>query len=112
MSVADVYTREMAGVTFMDLLLAQALAAGLEREARSDSPPPENFFRLPSDPEAWRNVQEACKKENMVVALEITDGSFPQQQREFMDLAREFDNIPFMRVQIGAGDTFDKVDLA
>ena len=97
----------------MDLLLAQALAAGLEREGRSAArPPPENFFRLPSDPDAWRKLKEACKEENMVVVIEITDNvndNCRQLQAIFMDIAREIDNIPFLRVQVGNGGTYDEV---
>ena len=102
----------MAGISFLDLMFAEALASGLRREAaRAERPPPDNFFRIPSDPRAWRQIQEACKKENMVIAIEITDNSANcmRIQQVFMDLAREFDGVPFMRVQVGAGGTYDEV---
>ena len=40
-------------MSFLDLLLAEALAAGMARAAAEarDRPPPNNFFVLPSDPE-------------------------------------------------------------
>ena len=98
----------------MDFLQAPTPAAGLGLGRASSSrsiarPPPDNFFRLPSDPGEWRKVHELWQKENMVAALEFTDDNFPQEQREFMDLARDFDSIPFLRVEISPGETFDKV---
>ena len=106
----------MAGLTFMDLLFAEALASGLAREARrAERPPPDNFFVLPRDPKAWRQLQEACKKEHLVFAVEFTDGMNENCRRiqpHFVDLAREFDSIPFVRVQIGPGATFDEVSVS
>ena len=103
----------MAGVTFLDLLFAEALASGLAREARRDHrPPPDNFFLLPSDPDAWRLLHVACKKENMVIGVEFTDAvseNCRRMQPLFMDLAREHDGMPFFRVQIGRGGTYDEV---
>lgn len=107
----------MAGLTFLDLMLAEALAAGLARDSiRAERrPPPDNFFLLPSDPAAWRKVQEASKKENMVVCIEITNDTTENCRRVqtiFMDMAREFEGIPFFRVIIRPGATFDEVSSA
>lgn len=104
----------MAGLTFLDLMLAEALAAGLARDSiRAERrPPPDNFFLLPSDPAAWRKVQEASKKENMVVCIEITNDTTENCRRVqtiFMDMAREFEGIPFFRVIIRPGATFDEL---
>ena len=105
----------MAGISFLDLLFAEALASGMAREARSrERPPPDNFFLLPRDPRAWRQFRAASKKENLVIAVEITDDvneNCQRMQRVFVDLAREFDCIPFLRVQIGGGGggTYDEV---
>ena len=104
-------------VSFLDLMLAEALASGLAREARraeESRPPPENFFTLPPDPIAWKLIQEASRKENMVVCIEFTrnnDFCRPAQHL-FMNLAREFE-IPFFRATIEQGKTYDMVrDLA
>ena len=103
----------MAGISFLDLLFAEAIASGMAREARSrERPPPDNFFVLPRDPRAWRQIQAASKKENMVIAVEVTDDvseNCQRLQREFVDLAREHDGMPFLRVKIGGGSTFDEV---
>ena len=105
--------REMAGISFLDLLFAEAIASGMAREARTrERPPPDNFFILPRDPRAWLQIQAASKKENMVIAVEITDDSNEnclRMQRIFMDMAREHDGMPFLRVKIGLGCTFDQV---
>ena len=106
----------MAGISFMDLLFAEALAAGLAREAqarREAEKPPENFFILPRDPQAWRQIQVASKKENMVIAVEITDNineNCKRIQSVFIQLARKYDSIPFLRASIGLGCTFDEVN--
>ena len=103
----------MAGISFLDLMLAEALASGLAREARrTERPPPDNFFLVPRDPNPWRQIQTACKKENMVIAVEITDDrneNCRRVQSLFVEMAREFDNIPFLRVKIALGSTFDEV---
>lgn len=103
----------MANLTFLDLLFAEALASGLAREARrAERPPPENFFLLPNDPDAWSKIQEASRKENMVVCIEFTDNSNDNCKRVqgiFMDLAREFDGIPFVRAVIRPGNTYNLV---
>ena len=107
----------MAGISFLDLLFAEALASGMAREARSRGrPPPDNFFLLPRDPRAWRQIQIASKKENMVIAVEITDSvseNCQRMQKVFVEMAREFDGMPFLRVQISGGpfggSTYDEV---
>ncbi len=103
----------MANLSFLDLILAEALAAGLARErAQAEKPPPHNFFVLPKDLRAWRQIKEACKKENMVVCLEITrkdQEKCVRVQGIYMDMAREFENIPFLRVFIEPLSTFDEV---
>jgi len=110
------FCKKMAGISFLDLMLAEALASGLAREARrAERPPPDNFYLLPRDPNAWRQIQTACKKENMVIAVEITDNineNCRRVQSLFVDMAREFDSIPFLRAQIGLGNTFDEVSVA
>ena len=98
----------------MDLLLAEALAAGLARQMAEERqrPPPENFFVLPSDPQAWRKLHAACREEHMVICIEITDDSHPPSKRlqpPVVDLAREVQQIPFFRVKIGFARTYDQV---
>lgn len=100
----------MANISFLDLMFAEALASGLAREAmRAEQPPPDNFFLLPPVPEAWSKIQEASRKENMVVCVEFTSDNCKPLQRLFMDLAREFEGIPFLRAVIRPGITYDKV---
>ena len=109
------YSRET--MAFLNFLLAEALAAGLERAAAQDQreqqlPPPPNFFVLPRDPRAWRKFHEACKKENMVIAIEITDNSkayCKRVQSLFMSEARKFESIPFVRVEIESGLIYKEV---
>ena len=99
-------------MSFLDLLLAEAISAGLARQAAEREPPPENFFVLPGDPRAWRMFQAASKKETMVVAIEITNNMAPNcraVQPLFIELARKFSNVPFLRVEIGLGRTYDEV---
>ena len=109
---------KMAGISFLDLMFAEALASGLAREAqarRTERPPPDNFYLLPRDPNAWKQIQTACKKENMVIAVEITDNineNCKRVQSLFVDMAREFDSIPFLRAQVGLGNTFEEVSVA
>ena len=44
-------------MSFLDLLLAEAIASGLARAAaEAQRPPPENFFVLPADPEVRKYV--------------------------------------------------------
>ena len=100
----------MANITFLDLMLAEALASGLAREAqrRTERPPPDNFFLLPQDPNAWGKLRDASKKENMVVCIEFCHKG--KEQEVFMDLAREFEGIPFVRAAIGLGASYDEVE--
>lgn len=98
----------MANISFLDLMFAEALASGLAREAAmAEKPPPDNFFLLPPGLDAWKKIELASRKENMVVCFEFTDDSCKPAQRIFMDLAREFESIPFVRVEIGLGRTYD-----
>lgn len=102
----------MAGISFLDLMLAEALAAGVARERAAAERPPENFFNIPRDPQAWRNIQTACKKEHMVIGVEITDNmneNCRRNQAIFLQLARKYDNLPFFRATISLGCTFDEV---
>ena len=100
----------MANITFLDIMLADALASGLAREAqrRTERPPPDNFFLLPQDPNAWGKLRDASKKENMVVCIEFCHKG--KEQEVFMDLAREFEGIPFVRAAIGFGGSYDEVE--
>ena len=117
-TAASVVLNEMAGprISFLDLVFADALATGLARAAqrRAERPPPDNFYVLPNNIVAWKLLHATNKKENMVVAIEFTDNSSPackSLQPQFVDLAREFDDIPFLRVVIGPGSTFNEVGL-
>lgn len=107
-----VHVVKMAGMSFFDLMLAEALAGGLAREAaRRERPPPENVFLLPKNLDAWRQVKDACRKENMVFLVDITDGSSENCTRidnVFIDMAREFDGLPFFIVKVGPFGTFDE----
>ena len=99
-------------MSFFDLLLAEAISAGLAREAAAREPPPENFFTLPRDPRAWRMFKAASEKETMVVAIEVTNNmaaNCRSVQPLFVDLARKFSSVPFLRVEIGLGSTYDEV---
>lgn len=102
-------------MSFLDLLLAEAIASGLAREAaRERQPPPENFFVLPDDTAAWKRFQAASQKENMVVAIEVTDNRADNcraVQPLFIELARKFESLPFLRVEIGPGKTYDEVHV-
>lgn len=106
----------MAGISLMDLLFADALASGLARGAvlQERRPPPENFFVLPRDPRAWQQLREVCRKENLVIAVEVAEKGHEPSERvhmRFVDLAREFDGVPFLRLEIGVGigGTYDEV---
>ena len=100
---------------FMELLLAEALAGGMARHLAQERerPPPDNFFVLRPDSNAWRKLKENCKRENTVICFEITDDSHPpsiQLQGPVIDLAREMENVPFFRVKLAPGQTFDQVE--
>ena len=107
----------MAGLTFLDLMLADALAGGLAREhareqARRERPPPDNVFVIPKELRSWNQIKEACRKENMVFLMVITDGTSENCKRVdsvFFDMAREFDGLPFFLVKVGPFGTFDQV---
>ena len=101
-------------MSFLDLLLAEAISAGLARQAAAREPPPENFFVLPRDPRAWRMFQAASEKETMVAAIEITNTApnCRAVQPLFIELARKFSNVPFLRVEIGLGSTYDEVSCS
>ena len=99
----------------MDLLFAEALASGMARGARQERrPPPDNFFVLPREPQAWRQLRDVCRKEHLVIAVEVTESGHEGSQRIqplFVELAREFDGVPFLRlgIGIGIGGTYDEV---
>lgn len=106
----------MERMSFLDFLLAEALIGGLRRDLRdgdSDGTTPKNFFVLPKDDvRAWQKIHEACKKDNMVIVVEFTDNVNDNCRRVrplFVNLAREFEGIPFMRVVVtpGSDDFFE-----
>jgi hypothetical protein len=95
----------MRGMSFLDVALAKALASGLAHDTirmhESLRSPPSNYFVLSKDPKAWNQFKEDGKKENLVFCMEFIDEDM--SSRVFIDLAREFDGIPFVRVQVGQG---------
>ena len=96
--------RRMRGMSFLDVALAKALAAGLAHDTmrmQSLRPPPSNYFVLSKDPKAWNQFKEDGRKENLVFCMEFIDEDM--SSTVFIDLAREFDSIPFVRVQVGQG---------
>ena len=103
----------MAGLTFLDLMLADALAGGIAREqARRERPPPDNVLVIPKELHAWNQIKEACRRENRVFLMDITDGTSENCKRVdgvFFDMAREFDGLPFFLVKVGPFETFDQV---
>ena len=92
-------------MSFLDVVLAKALASGLAhdtlRRQESLRPSPDNYFVLSKDPNAWKQFKEDGRKENLVFCMEFIDEDM--SSRVFIDLAREFDGIPFVRVQVGQG---------
>ena len=100
--------------TFLDFLLMKELVESLESQTRDSAEEkraeekesdPENLF-LVVDQKAWKRAQESCKREKLVVAMEITnpfDDSCRRVRPLFTDLAKEFDSIPFFRVVTGPG---------
>lgn len=63
---------------------------------------------------AWRKLYEACNKEHMVICIEITDDNHAPSRRVqplIVDLAREISQIPFFRVKVGFGRTYDQVSF-
>ena len=102
------------GINLMDLMFASVLAEGLAEamKAGSETPPPENFISLPRDPQAWHQIRDTSKKENMVVAIDIANNLNQESKRlqpMFVDLAREFEGVPFVRATIGPAGTFEEV---
>lgn len=98
----------------MDALFAEALAAGLARAIIGERPPPDNFYVLSGNPLAWMRMQLASKRENLVVAVEFSNPQTESSKKVrplFVDLAREFDNVPFVRANIEPGQTFAAVKL-
>ena len=111
--------RELEMASLLNFLLMQELVESLKRdeeekeEKQREEAPPKNFFQV-NDYKAWRGGQEACKREQMVIALEITDQFSDSSGRVrplFLRLAKEFDSIPFLSVLTGPGRrlTTDKV---
>ena len=101
-------------MAFLNLLLAEALAAGLERAESEEpqKPPPPNFFVLPRDPQVWCKFRDACREENLVIAVEVTDNSkvnCRKVQPLFLKEAHKFESIPFLRVEIEFGRTYKQV---
>lgn len=94
----------MAQISFLDFMLAKALAAGLAHEIamQEHTPPPNNYFVLSNQQQAWEQFKEANKKENMVFCIEFVPEELSKSTL-FMDLARDHDNIPFLRVKVGEG---------
>lgn len=99
--------------TFLDFLLMKELVASLENQTRDNEerrggekePKPENYL-LVVDQKSWKGAQETCKRQKLVVAMEITnqfDDSCRRVQPLFINLAKEFDSIPFFRVVTGPG---------
>lgn len=92
-------------MSFLDVVLAKALASGLAhdtlRRQESLRPSQDNYFVLSKDPNAWKQLKEDGRKENLVFCMEFIDEDM--SSRVFIDLAREFDGIPFVSVQIGQG---------
>ena len=98
-------------LSFLDLMLAEALASGLAhgvRHQRQEKPPPENFFALSNEPQAWEQFKEASKKENMVVCVEFVTKELSRSTL-FVDLAREHEGIPFIRVIVSDVEEFENV---
>ena len=63
------------------------------------------------DPQVWKQFKEDSRKENLVFCVEFIDEDM--SSTVFVDLAREFDSIPFVGVQVGQGvqGSFDDVSL-
>ena len=81
-------------------------------QARRERPPPDNVFVIPTEADGWYIVRDACRKDNMVFLVDITDGSSGNCRRvdsAFFDLAREFDGIPFFLCKVGPFGTHDQV---
>ena len=97
--------------TFLDVLLANAVASGLAHgviHQQQEKPPPENFFELSKEPKAWEQFKEASKRENMVVCVEFVTKDLSKTTL-FVDLAREHEGIPFVRVIVSDEEQFGDV---
>ena len=109
---SSIFARNMdRRLSFLDFLLAEALASGLAhgvRNQRQEKPPPENFFELPNEPQAWEQFKEASKKENMIVCIEFVTKELSRSTL-FVDLAREHEGIPFVRVTVSDEELFENV---
>lgn len=107
---------KMAGISFLDLMFAEMLAGELaaRESAKRERALPGNVFVL-QKPAAWREIKEACRKENMVFAVDISDGHSENCKRVegvFIEMAKEFDGLPFFIVRVGLQETFVEVSLA
>ena len=99
---------------FLEFMLAGTMA-GLAREAmraRAQDEEPDNLCKIPPDPRAWQQIHSGCKRDHLVVVIEITDDVHENCKRvrpQFTQLAREFDGVPFLRVELGPGESFKQV---
>lgn len=101
----------MAENLFLELILRQAIASGLAHgiQQQRQRPPPDNYFVLSDEKQAWEEFKEANAKENMVVCVEFVPENL-SKSTVFMDLARENEGIPFLRViKVDSGGIFDTV---
>lgn len=100
-------------MSLFDLLVAQALLERMARGAARDSTPqPKNFYVLQTNTRSWQGLKEICKKDNNVIAVEVTNGdqeSSRRMQQVFLNLAREHDELGFFRAPIESGFTFVEV---
>lgn len=98
----------MASISLLDYFLMKGLVEsvqGQEDEEEKDESNPENYFVV-VDPKAWKEAQESCRKEKLVIAMEITNpfsDSCRSVRHLFIRMAKEFDSIPFLRVVTGPG---------
>ena len=57
--------------------------------------------------EEWQREQKACRQERKVIALEITNLEGCERMRPlFLNLAKEYDDVPFIRVLTGPSEPF------
>lgn len=107
----------MAGLNFLNFMLAKVLARNLvtavQEQAAKKEILPSNVFIIPKELDAWTQIKEACRKENMVFLMDFTHRTRENCKRvdnNFFDLAREFELLPFFLVQVGFEfGTFDQV---
>ena len=101
------------GLSFLDFILAEALGAqALTHPLLATNPPPDNYFVLSNEQQAWQQFKEASKKENMVVCIEFVNEGLSRSTL-FQDLARDHDSIPFIRVKVDEDDqnSFENVSI-